>query len=381
MNLIKHKDRIVLEKKFPGLIDVKFTHEIKSTTAKFDYLGPKIPPEAWQMMLSFFKWTYDTTHSESQVRLYVNTERKVWGVWAYPQEARTGMSAREIDNEQTKVQRAQFPDSEGWIYFGTVHHHCGCSAFQSGVDEANEQNQDGLHITVGSMNSPHYDLHCRFYLNGACFEPDMSLFWDVGDEARKMFPIKFHNDIARHQMGTPNAVDFPDVWRTNLIEVKPSYSVGTTQGSVGFRGELHTRGSGYDTTGAAYGTSAGARAWQAAKTILEDVAESPWTLEQLNLVMEFLKEDAICDIIMNNMSYFRIDFYDLVNAWPEKKPAKKIFNKALKRYRKEVDGTVGVETDVEVDDDEVTTTTGEGEPPAGEAGGTPPTGHEWDGME
>lgn len=368
MNLIKHKNQLIQEKKFPGLIDVKFTHEIKSTTAKFDYLGPKIPPEVWQMMLTFFKWTYDTTHSESQVRLYVNTERKLWAAWAYPQEARTGMSAREIDNEQTKLQRAQFPDSEGWIYFGTVHHHCGCSAFQSGVDEANEQNQDGLHITVGSMNNPHYDLHCRFYLNGACFDPDMSLLWDVGDEARKIFPIKFHNEIARHQMGEPNNVDFPDVWRTNLIEVKPSYTVGSTQGSVGFRGGLHTRGDYFD-SGTPYGTPVASRAWQCAKTILEDVAESPWTLEQLNLVMDFLNEDAIFDIITSNMEYCRIDFTDLVNAWPERKTAKKIFNKAMRRFQRELSGTVGGEVDAEEVDDPAA---GEGAPPAGETGGTPP---------
>jgi hypothetical protein len=163
--------------------------------------------------------------SESQVRLYVNTRLGCWGAWAFPQEARTGMSAREIATPETPeqaVERFAAWDSEpsaDWRYFCTAHHHCSASAFQSGTDEANERNQDGLHLTVGRMDAERHDLHARFYLAGNCFEPDLSLFWPVPPELAEQVPPNLLDALARFQMGAKVVVDFPDAWRKNVIAV------------------------------------------------------------------------------------------------------------------------------------------------------------------
>lgn len=222
MKLIETKTNIVETKNVSGLMDCIIKHEIKNTSATAKYTGPKIPFEEWQAVLAFMKWVYDEHKSECQVRMYVNPEAKTWKAWAYPQEARTGMSAKELDTEDTKKQREQFKDSEGWIYFGTIHSHCSCSAFQSGTDEANERNQDGLHITIGKLDEKHYDLHARFYRSGLKFEPDMSHFWDIGEpwaDAPDEFVNK--NLIARWEMCEPeDGIAFPDQWKLNVIEVK-----------------------------------------------------------------------------------------------------------------------------------------------------------------
>jgi len=108
----------------------------------------------WHQVMSFFRWTNKVMDSESQVRLYVNTKLGRWGAWAFPQEARTGMSAREIATPETPEQAVErfalweSQPSSDWVYFCTVHHHCSASAFQSHTDEENEKGQDGLHITV-----------------------------------------------------------------------------------------------------------------------------------------------------------------------------------------------------------------------------------------
>jgi len=218
------------QKEVAGLLSCHIDYEIKSGQGRLDYTGPKFAPEMWHQVLSFFRWTHKEMTSESQVRLYVNTKLGRWGAWAFPQEARTGMNAREIATPETPeqaVERFASWDSEpsaDWLYFCTVHHHCSASAFQSGTDEENERNQDGLHLTVGKIDADRHDLHARFYLNGNCFEPDLSRFWPVDPELVEQLPPTVLDEVARYQMGEKVVVDFPDSWRKNVIETKSAIS-------------------------------------------------------------------------------------------------------------------------------------------------------------
>src|ERR1700744_1027595 len=175
---IKIKERKVTDDaSIPNLLTCEIEYEIKDAKGSVGYIGPKIPAELWYQITSFFKWTYDTAKSESQVRLFVSPTLGQWQAFAFPQEAKTGMTTTELDNDDSKAQRAALnlnpPD---WYLFGTVHHHCGMNAFASGTDEENERDQDGLHITVGHMGSPKYDIHCRLWRRGMKVDPDMSWF-------------------------------------------------------------------------------------------------------------------------------------------------------------------------------------------------------------
>ena len=217
---------LIQEKAVAGLLACRIDYELKSGKGQIDYTGPKFDPEMWHQVLSFFRWTHKEMDSESQVRLYVNIKLGRWGAWAFPQEARTGMSAREIATPETPEQAiARFASwgsepSGDWLYFATVHHHCSASAFQSGTDEANERNQDGLHLTVGRMDAERHDLHARFYLNGNCFAPDLSRFWPVDPALAEQVPPTMLDELARFQMGEKVVVDFPDAWRKHVIEVQ-----------------------------------------------------------------------------------------------------------------------------------------------------------------
>lgn len=246
MKLIKTVNEVRVEKEYPGLLKLDVKHDIKSSKADLEWKGPSFDPEEWKQVLAFFRWVNTTSDSEAQVRLYVNTAMWRWAFWAYPQKAGTGMSAQELETTERAEQRKQFNESEGWIYFGTAHSHCSMSAFQSSVDESNERTQAGLHLTVGHLNKNIYDLHARFYLNELCFEPDLSLFWDIGDEARNLVPDGLQDLVARHQMSKPPADNqaFPDVWRTNLVRVE---RVVTTcpQQTGGFVGSSHVSGMPY----------------------------------------------------------------------------------------------------------------------------------------
>jgi len=219
----------------PGLIGCRMEYEVKTARGRLEYAGPKFAPEMWHQVMSFFRWTHKAMDSESQVRLYVNPKLGRWGAWAFPQEARTGMSARELPQPETPVQaRERFASwgsepSDDWLYFGTAHHHCSAGAFQSGTDERNEWNQDGLHLTAGNLDADRHDLHARFYLDGNCFEPDLSRFWPVDPELASKVPAGMLAELARFQMGEKITVDFPNAWRKNVVEVeleKPTLFAG-----------------------------------------------------------------------------------------------------------------------------------------------------------
>lgn len=215
-------------KDVPGLLQCRIEYEVKTAKGALEYTGPKFSSEMWHQILSFFRWTHKEMDSESQVRLYVNQALKRWGAWAFPQEARTGMSARELPTQETPEKAKErfaywnSEPSDDWLYFGTVHHHCSASAFQSSTDEQNEWNQDGLHITVGKMDQERHDLHARLYLDGNCFEPDMSRFWEIDADLEKRVPASMLSEVAAFEMCEKVVVNFPDAWRTNVVDVKPA---------------------------------------------------------------------------------------------------------------------------------------------------------------
>lgn len=217
-----------------GILAGEITYDIKSATSEVRWTGPKIPADVWSSVLAWFARVQREHKSECQVRLYCNPTLNTWRAWAFPQEIRSGMTTREIDNDDFKAQRAQFDDS--WHYLGTVHHHCSAGAFQSGPDRANEESQDGLHITIGNLESPRYSLHARFYFGGLEFIPDMSAFWDIG-VAAEMVPPATHDAVARFQMTRPAAegTAYPAQWDSNLISLPVVASAGFfAHGGSGF---------------------------------------------------------------------------------------------------------------------------------------------------
>lgn len=234
-------------KEVPSVMTCMLEHTVTKTTGKINWNGPKIDPDIWRMVLAFFKWTYDEHKSESQVRLFVNGRTQQWGAWAFPQEARTGMSARELPDHPNNAEGLlMFAEPEGWLYFGTVHHHCGMGAFQSGTDLANESCQDGLHITVGKMDEKKHDMHCRLYISGHRFEPDLGWFWDV-EETLRGVPQglrRFMSDTMAHRLAydqmcepAPEGTEFPQQWKDNVIDIRPVVHInpaGTVyQGGLG----------------------------------------------------------------------------------------------------------------------------------------------------
>lgn len=217
----------------PGLIRAYVAVPTVEAIPTFDWTGPKIPLALWRSILSFFKWSQDTHHCETQVRLFLNTATGQWRAWAFPQE-KGGMTTKEIPGKDADEQRANL--GGGYQEFGSVHHHCSAGAFQSGTDHSDESGRPGLHITVGNMDSKSYSLHTRsvFIHNGhKAMYTEMDLdqwfeappwFTGLAPEVVEMLGKEAEANAIKRALTTPSTDPFPEIWKANLIERKYTYS-------------------------------------------------------------------------------------------------------------------------------------------------------------
>ena len=152
-----------------GIFSCLLEHEVAKTKAAFQFNGPNIDAKMWAQVMEFFEWTYQTEKVGVASAAVRSHPEHGWAAWAFPQEGGTFMTSREepMTSPECVAQRQQFSEVDGWLYWGTVHHHCSAGAFASGTDDANEHKQEGLHITIGHMDKAFRDIHCRMAPEGA----------------------------------------------------------------------------------------------------------------------------------------------------------------------------------------------------------------------
>lgn len=218
--------------------------------------GKKIPLHMWKEILAFMKHSYDEVSSETLVYLfYDEAAPQPWLYWVPPQET-AGMTVKSSPEHPDYIaQRALYPDT----MFGTVHHHCSTSAFQSGTDEADEVNREGMHFTVGKLNnSETVDVHFRITLGGAHAELDAHTYIEM-DESPFKKTCRVPKDVqnqARTQLHKMDVCTLPDITKYNFASEmnnvsKKTYSYKTTN----YNPNQRTLGWDYDPDYSSYGKS------------------------------------------------------------------------------------------------------------------------------
>jgi PRTRC genetic system protein A len=152
------KDGIYLKKKLGVMDSIAPVKEISilqtiQPTAKMNI--PKIPAVEFGKIYEFFKAVYQAHSSESIVLLFFNETTKKYKVIA-PHQKVSGAGA-EYDRGIV---------IEGHTMIGTIHSHANFSAFHSGTDVGDEMNFDGLHITIGHVNSHNPSITACIVANG-----------------------------------------------------------------------------------------------------------------------------------------------------------------------------------------------------------------------
>lgn len=130
-----------------------------------------VPFASWRSILAFFAWSQKEHKAESQISGFLHRDTGVWHFEPFFQRG-VGMTTTELDasNEQQAALWASLREMGYDCIAFTAHHHCTSSAFQSGTDHADEYKNKGagFHVTIGYLDKPVYDLHCRskFVING-----------------------------------------------------------------------------------------------------------------------------------------------------------------------------------------------------------------------
>ena len=119
----------------------------------------KIAMRQFAQILTLFREVYKEFHAEANIILHYNKRRKKYRI-DVPVQGVTGASVDYVNGEDTY---------KDYIRIGTIHSHANMTAFHSGTDQHDEENWDGLHITLGKMNEEYFDISCSIMSGGERF--------------------------------------------------------------------------------------------------------------------------------------------------------------------------------------------------------------------
>lgn len=184
----------------PGWSDDGLTEYTEGLRLGF---GEKVPWTLVQQTITFFKAVYGQYRSEAIVLL--------WYAPAAPEGARWQVMApaQQVNGSRLKSDDPG-PAPAGWLLAGDIHSHGSHSAFHSGTDDRDEDKKDGIHITIGGMDSPMSSFSVSVVVDGTRFKLDLS------DVVEGIPTIEFPTEwLARvSELPEPELVAIPSV--TNL---------------------------------------------------------------------------------------------------------------------------------------------------------------------
>jgi len=144
---------------FKSCVQVKSIPEFSDQQSKLVMKIGKIPYHIIEDSLKFFRAVFNKYASEASLFITHNEEDKTWGILVPKQE----VSACGVDYETGVM------DGRKDIY-GTIHSHCNMSAFHSGTDDKDENNFDGIHLTLGEISSNDFEIAASVTSNSTRFK-------------------------------------------------------------------------------------------------------------------------------------------------------------------------------------------------------------------
>jgi len=221
MSIFKYKETIVSNQE-AGPVTGMLAHDMPcvENIGPLAWKGHKIGAPMLRTIKEFLAYAYKKYGGEAQVRLFYHEEHG-WGAHPFPQYASSTLSTKEIPkHEQCDVIRAKFP---GYTEFGSVHSHCACSAFQSGIDLHDELKSAGFHITFGSMHggpASQWTYHRRVSFRGIIYDEVVDADWFT-EEAMKELLVGAVNE---------EGVFVPQPWKDQILPEPPPVAQTSSSG-------------------------------------------------------------------------------------------------------------------------------------------------------
>lgn len=144
---------------------------------------PKVPPVILARFHAFAALVWDKYKAECEVMLLYNQQEKRYDLWC-PQQTVTGGGVDYTMSEELANTPAD------WQWVGTIHSHCNFNAYHSGTDIGDEEDMDGLHITVGHVDTDTPSISSTICIGGERHElsPEKCcLGLERADESKKFY--------------------------------------------------------------------------------------------------------------------------------------------------------------------------------------------------
>jgi hypothetical protein len=120
---------------------------------------PKIPPLVVARAWRFFQKVFAQHHTEAELMLMYNATERLYDLWCPKQE----VSLAGVDYKMSTELQETPPE---WNWVGTIHSHADFSPYHSGIDHRDEQDEDGVHITIGYVDDDEYCSLCASIMIG-----------------------------------------------------------------------------------------------------------------------------------------------------------------------------------------------------------------------
>jgi len=191
--------RVIDNKLFRGVVIVDdYPVDIEEGIEKIRL--PIVPAEVIEKVYEFFRYVYNEYGTESVILLWHNFKTGMWTV-EVPDQTVTGAA---IDYERLPEIDILYRN-KGYTLVGTIHSHGAMPAFHSGTDDKDEFMFDGLHVTIGHVNSTP-EFSCRFIMKDIELKKDAEdvieipkFRYNVDEEWRKHVKKKtYTNNYAQN---------------------------------------------------------------------------------------------------------------------------------------------------------------------------------------
>jgi len=207
--------------------------EVKEATPTPTWKGAKIDLQNWYKFVTFCLASQKKNKAEAMVLFFYDENKEDWHLWAPPQETQ-GMTVNVTEGQDYDEQRTQLPP----LMFGSGHHHCTSSAFQSGTDHEDEIDKEGIHVTLGNLDKQILDIHCRIIVRGVSYDVPASDVIETPKWVKEILFPDIREEAANRFLGQRFAVEYPSVWLDN-VEKK-------TWGGISQKKTSVNNGSAYD---------------------------------------------------------------------------------------------------------------------------------------
>lgn len=118
-------------------------------------IRPLITARAWR----FFQKVYEKHKTESELMLLYNAQEKRYDLWCPNQE----VSMAGVKYDMSKELADTPPE---WQWVGTYHSHANFDAYHSNIDHDDEQDEDGVHITIGHVKEDYCSISASVMIGG-----------------------------------------------------------------------------------------------------------------------------------------------------------------------------------------------------------------------